>query len=70
MKINLKFGINVYQFDVNNGESVISLKYKIYEKLKLNINSQRLLYYGFPLLNDQLLNVKENETINLILQLS
>jgi len=70
MIINLKFGINVYQFDVNNGESVISLKYKIYEKLKLNINSQRLLYYGFPLLNDQLLNVKENETINLILQLS
>ena len=70
MKINLKFGISVYQFDVNIGDSVSSLKYKIYEKLNLNVNSQRLIYLGFPLLNDQLLNVKENETINLILQLS
>ena len=70
MIINLKFGLNVYPFDVSKNESVLSFKYKISEKLNINIYSQRLIYQGYPLLNEQLLNLKENETIYLILCLN
>jgi hypothetical protein len=61
-----------HEFNVNENIRITQLKYNIQEILNINKRAQRLLYKGYPMLDDYTLgsyNVTENSTIFLLLQL-
>lgn len=64
----IKFANERYQIEVSRGESVKSLKYKIYEKLNIRPEAQRLTCQGYPLVDEQVL--QEESIICLVLQMS
>jgi len=70
MKINIAFSGEKHTFYINTDETVASLKNKIQFVLNIPPEAQRLIYYGSPLLNDQVLRLNENEVIHLIKVLS
>jgi hypothetical protein len=69
MKIYVKLGQIKYPFFIKEYETVKSLKEQINKDLEIKIESQRLILSGYPLVNEQILKLNENDVINLILQL-
>ena len=61
----LKFKNERYQFD--GISTVKSLKYKIFDKLNIRPEAQRLICQGYPLVDEQVIH--EDSVIYLILQL-
>ena len=60
------------EFDVDVNSSVLLLKHKIEDKLKIESCIQRLIYNGITLSDEDCLwryNLKENSVINLIIQM-
>jgi len=69
MKIYVKLGQIKYPFFIKEYETVKSLKEQINKDLEIKIQSQRLILSGYPLVNEQILKLNENEVITLVLQL-
>jgi len=73
MKIFIKtIDGNKFELEVNPSTSVLSLKYKIEELHNINVQSQRLLFQGYPLVDEyslQKLGVQNNSIIHLLLQM-
>jgi len=58
--------------NINKNITITQLKYNIQETLNINKRAQRLLYKGYPMVDDYTLtsyNVTDNSTIFLLLQL-
>ena len=56
--------------NVNSEETVLSLKYQIKNILNINVQQQRLIFLGYPMVDETILNnlgVKENSVIHLLL---
>jgi len=56
--------------DVNIEKTVLSLKYQIENSLNIKVLQQRLIFQGYPLVDEQILSkydVKENSIIHLLL---
>ena len=61
---------NKYMINVNSEETVLSLKYQIKNILNINVQQQRLIFLGYPMVDETILNnlgVKENSVIHLLL---
>jgi hypothetical protein len=70
MNIFIKTLENKYIINVNDEETVLSLKYQIQNILNINILQQRLIFLGYPLVDEEILSkygVKENSVIHLLL---
>lgn len=70
MNIFIKTLENKYTITVNTEETVLSLKYKIENILHINVQQQRLIFLGYPMVDESILNhigVKENSIIHLLL---
>jgi hypothetical protein len=70
MNIFIKTLENKYTITVNTEETVLSLKYKIENILHINVQQQRLIFLGYPMVDETILNklgVKENSVIHLLL---
>ena len=70
MNIFIKTLENKYTITVNAEESVLSLKYKIENILHINVQQQRLIFLGYPMVDETILKnlgVKENSVIHLLL---
>ena len=70
MNIFIKTLENKYMITVNAEETVLSLKYKIENSLHIFVQQQRLIFQGYPLVDETILNklgVKENSVIQLVL---
>ena len=70
MNIFIKKLENKYMINVNSEETVLSLKYQIKNILNINVQQQRLIFLGYPMVDETILNnlgVKENSVIHLLL---
>ena len=70
MNIFIKTLENKYMINVNSEETVLSLKYQIKNILNINVQQQRLIFLGYPMVDETILNnlgVKENSVIHLLL---
>ena len=70
MNIFIKTLENKYMITVNAEETVLSLKYQIENSLHINVEKQRLIFLGHPLVDETVLDklgVKENSIIHLLL---
>lgn len=70
MNIFIKTLENKYIININDEETVLSLKYKIENNLNINVEQQRLIFLGHPMVDETILNklgVKENSIIHLLL---
>lgn len=70
MNIFIKTLESKYTITVNTEETVLSLKYKIENILHINVQQQRLIFLGYPMIDETILNklgVKENSVIHLLL---
>jgi hypothetical protein len=74
MKIYIKLiDKSVFDLDVDINSSVLFLKYKIEEDLKIEVCRQRLIYNGTPLVDEYSLwqyNLRENAVVNLVYQMA
>ena len=58
--------------DIHENDSILKLKYKIYDKLCIEPGQQRLIFAGYPLNNDKMVcdyGIKDGSTVHLNLQL-
>lgn len=63
---------NKFVLEVNQSDTVLLLKYKIEELKNIKVQSQRLLFQGYPLLDENILEnreIKNNSIIHLLLQI-
>ena len=70
MNIFIKTLENKYMITVNAEETVLSLKYQIENSLHINVEKQRLIFLGHPMVDETVLDklgVKENSIIHLLL---
>ena len=70
MNIIIKTLENKYMITVNAEETVLSLKYQIENNLNINVEKQRLIFLGHPMVDETILDklgVKENSIIHLLL---
>ena len=70
MNIFIKTLENKYMINVNDEETVLSLKYQIQNILNINVLQQRLIFLGYPMVDETILKnlgVKENSVIHLLL---
>ena len=70
MNIFIKTLENKYMITVNAEETVLSLKYQIENSLNINVEKQRLIFLGHPMVDETVLDklgVKENSIIHLLL---
>ena len=70
MNIFIKTLENKYMITIDAEDTVLSLKYQIENSLHINVKQQRLLFQGYPLVDETILNklgVKENSVIHLLL---
>ena len=61
-----------FKLDVDINSSVLQFKKKIEKDLKIEVDKQRLIYDGSPMSDEICLwkyNLRENSTINLIIQM-
>ena len=70
MIIYIKTLENKYQFQVNPENYIAHLKDKIYERLNIHPNQQRLIFNGSPMVIEYTLQqqgVQENSVIHLLI---
>lgn len=72
MKVKIKQIDNTKQeLDINPRSTVIQLKYQIQDILSIPIESQRIMYKGHPLVDNQTLDkIVEGDIIHVMRQLS
>ena len=66
--IEIKFKESIYNFYIESGVTVKMLKCMIFDVLKVRIEAQRLIYMGYPLLDESI--APREGMIVLVLQLA
>ena len=64
---------NKFVLEVNPSDTILLVKYKIEELKNIQVQSQRLLFQGYPLLDENILQNREiqnNSVIHLLYQMS
>jgi hypothetical protein len=61
--ISIIFNGKVYYFSIHSDETVLSLKIKIKDCLDIPVENQRLLFQGYPMVDENLLDFVPNYSI-------
>ena len=70
MDIFIKTMTNKYKFSVNLEDTILHLKYQIQDTLHIDVRQQRLIFRGYPMVDENTLQksgAEENSVIHLIL---
>jgi hypothetical protein len=69
MFVYIKTLTNKYKLNVAPEDSILHLKYQIEETLQILVKQQRLIFNGYPMVDENTLqksDVKENSVIHLV----
>jgi hypothetical protein len=69
MNFKIKTFNEVYNINIDNKKTILYLKYSIKELLNIDTTKQRLIFQGYPLVDEKTLeyyNIQEYNTIFLV----